>query len=108
MSSYDFTAIYKQRPVRVLAGWDHVLNYPFLVVEWADDLDSDDEEGAEYAYSNLDEPNFKSLEIDFFKKKLTGMRIKAPEGFWEQIERDKKASEITPKQITKPATWFPQ
>lgn len=87
MSTYSSTGIYQEAIVEITMGWDPVLNRFFLVVE---EIDGDDEVPL---YSNLDDKELdadpkKYQSLDYFKAKLTSLKLNAPADHWAAMAKD--------------------
>ena len=88
MTQHSFKTIYRQRPIRVLAGWDHHLQSCYMVIEFRD------AEPAEVLYSYLDDDvngdyyEGLSLTFDKFLQILAGLRIRLPDVMVKGINDD--------------------
>lgn len=83
MSQVSFTTQYMGFPVKVVAGWDRPLQYYHFTVF---DLRPDAED--ECIFSCLDIPNvFQTKTLEKWQDRLAMMKIEAPEGFWERVEK---------------------
>ena len=89
MSQHYIQTINREgKAVRVLAGWDRPLGHFFLVVDYHDKADRN-EEGP--LYSNLDDPqggHAHGESFAYYQKVLSELRISVPAAMIGAIEQD--------------------
>ena len=91
MSQHHYACTWQGRPISVLMGWDRPLQGFFMVIEFDDAGDEDDEE-AWLLYSNLNDsdltPTGMSRSCGYFQEKLAVLGVSVPTQMIEAIERD--------------------
>lgn len=95
MSQHYFSTSHEGRPVTVVVGYDRPLRGFFCFVERNDS--GDDEDGDEFVYSNLEDPQLVpsfgfAKELKHFRKRLGDLGLKVPESLFEQSEADQRGN----------------
>jgi hypothetical protein len=85
MSQHHVVSEYKNRPVRVVTGWDRPLRYFFMTINW-EDIPEDDE-NCLYVYSNLTDPSAltNTQDVNYFIELLEQLEVPTPAEMWDQI-----------------------
>lgn len=78
MSQHYFETTRAGAPVTVLLGWDRPMQCFFLVVE----------DSERVVYSNLDEKNAFSNDLEYYLAKLQELEIEVPLTMFEQVSFD--------------------
>lgn len=93
MSQHVFSTTLAGCPVTVMVGWDRPLGYVFMVVE-LDPLEGEDpddlDDPGRRLYSNLDERDAFSNDLDHYRRKLEELQIQVPDSMWAQVDRDRE------------------
>jgi hypothetical protein len=93
MSQHYFSTSLAGRPVTVLLGWDRPLGHVFMVVQ-LDPLDGDvlyePDDAGRCLYSNLDERDAFSMDLDHYRRKLDELQIQVPASMWAQVDIDRE------------------
>jgi hypothetical protein len=89
MSQHVFVTTFQGRPVTVVLGHDRPLHAFFCFVER-----SDDDDGEEFVYCNLDDPKLAgtmgmSKSLKYFEKRLADLGIAVPASMFDQSEKDR-------------------
>jgi hypothetical protein len=86
--------IFRYQDLEVLTGWDHPLQYYFLVIESQNPLPPEDSEeesldpSDEYVFTNLSLPN-PAMTIQQISDKLTALNITPPRSLFEDLHCDR-------------------
>jgi hypothetical protein len=89
MSQHIYKTEYQGRPIEVQIGWDRPLQGFYMVIDW---LDADDNED-EYLYSNLDDltlPSTHPNELSCFLAQLSRLGIVVPQKMLQAVISDQQ------------------
>ncbi|PUA30430.1 MAG: hypothetical protein B0W54_08030 [Cellvibrio sp. 79] len=86
MSRHYFKTEYSGKPVDVLMGFDRPLNGFFMVIDYVEEPEDEEDDG--YIFSNLwqDDPHPKTLRP--YLDKLAELKISVPAQMIDEIEAD--------------------
>ncbi len=92
MSQHTFRTTFRNRPVKVLMGWDRPLRGFFMTIDYLDNPKDED-----IAYCNLDDMaliEFGGLPptLDHFKAVLAKLKISLPELMLKEVQADGDAN----------------
>ncbi|UUA74247.1 hypothetical protein [Cellvibrio sp. QJXJ] len=87
MSRHYFKTTYTGKPIEVLMGFDRPLNGFFMVIDYQEEPE-DDDEGEGLIYSNLWERNPHPDSLTPYLEKLTELNISVPAEMLQEIEKD--------------------
>lgn len=86
MSRHYFQTTYAGKPVEVLMGFDRPLNGFFMVIDYLEPEEDDENDG--YIYSNMLEKNSHPDSLTPYLKKLAELGISIPTEMIQEIEMD--------------------
>jgi len=82
MSQVKFKAMYKDKPVEIMAGWDRPMSHYYMTLF---DLSEDAKE--ETVWSTLDHRDERDgTGTERLDAQLAIMGIEVPEGFWDKVK----------------------
>ncbi len=89
MSRHYFQTTYAEKPVEVLMGFDRPLNGFFMVIDYLNEPENDeDDEDDGYIYSNMWEKNPHPDSLTPYLEKLAELDISIPAEMIQEIEID--------------------
>lgn len=86
MSRHYFQTTYAEKPVEVLMGFDRPLNGFFMVIDYLDEPEDDEDDG--YIYSNMWEEKPHPDSLTPYLEKLAELNISIPAEMIQEIEND--------------------
>ena len=92
MSQHIFTTAHKGRPIEIMIGWDRPLQGYFMVIEYTDGADDDDNP---YLYSNLNDadlPSSHPKELSEFLARLKSLALAVPQKMLQEVLEDGRAN----------------
>lgn len=95
MSRHSVCTTRNDEDVCVTVGWDRPLSGFFMdvtrTIEFTDEDDGVTYQDDEYIYSNLEDPNLPmglSLDLNYFKLKISDLNIELPDEIFTIVEND--------------------
>ena len=90
MSRHFYKTTHEARPIEVLIGWDRPLQGFFMVIQWLDVADEDDDE-SEIVYSNLNDASLQPAwpsTLTPFIRQLETLNIAVPQKMLQSVLTD--------------------
>jgi hypothetical protein len=82
-------AVYNDRPVIIVTGWDNPLQGWFMTIEPAEDGNPDANEESGMIYSNLDDEDIPlpglTRNLEHYKRRLREMKIEVPANYFDVV-----------------------